>query len=56
MLTDVAAYPDDERSFAQALVGSHLSAPAATAVFCLYTAAVTAAGFWAYCQRNAKAR
>ncbi|WP_158711191.1 hypothetical protein [Streptomyces sp. NRRL S-1824] len=55
MLTDVSAYSDDERSFAQALVGSHLPTPVAVAIFCLYTVAVTAAGFWAYCRRDAKA-
>ncbi|MFB6705549.1 hypothetical protein ACFCW6_12645 [Streptomyces sp. NPDC056333] len=55
MLTDVSAYSGDERPFAQALVGSHLATPVAAAVFCLYTAAVTAAGLWAYCRRDAKA-
>ncbi|MER7055499.1 MULTISPECIES: hypothetical protein [unclassified Streptomyces] len=54
MLTDVSAYSDEERSFAQALVGSHLPTSAATAVFFLYTVAFTAAGWWAYCQRDAK--
>lgn len=55
MLTDVSAYALDEQAFAQTLVGSQLSTPVAAAVFCLYTAAVTAAGFWAYCRRDAKA-
>lgn len=53
MLTDVSAYPADDRPFAQALVGSHLSSGAATLVFCLYTAAIAAAGCWAYCRRDA---
>ncbi|MFC8341783.1 hypothetical protein ACFUJX_32830 [Streptomyces rubiginosohelvolus] len=56
MLTDVSAYPADERSFAQALVGSQLPTPVAVAVFCLFTAAVAAAGSWAYCRRDAGAR
>lgn len=55
MLTDVSAYSADEKPFAQALVGSHLSTPVAATVFCLYTAAITAAGWWAYCRRDAKA-
>lgn len=55
MLTDVSAYSGDEKPFAQALVGSHLSTSVAVTVFCLYTAAITAAGWWAYCQRDAKA-
>lgn len=55
MLTDVSIYSGDERPFAQALVGSHLSTPVAVAVFCLYAAAFTAAGLWAYCQRDPKA-
>ncbi|MGR4884628.1 hypothetical protein ACIPUC_35190 [Streptomyces sp. LARHCF249] len=54
MLTDVSAYPADDRPFAQALVGSHLSSGTATLVFCLYTAAIAAAGCWAYCRRDAK--
>ncbi|RCH64586.1 hypothetical protein DT019_32340 [Streptomyces sp. SDr-06] len=52
MLTDVSAYAADDRPFAQALVGSHLSTPVATAVFCLCTAAVAAAGLWAYRRRD----
>ncbi|MGW2208050.1 ATP-binding cassette domain-containing protein [Streptomyces sp. NPDC001781] len=54
MLTDVSAYSGDDRPFAQALVGSHLSTPVATAVFFAYVAAVTAAGLWAYCRRDAR--
>lgn len=54
MLTDVSAYPADDRPFAQALVGSHLSSGTATLVFCLYTAAIAAVGCWAYCRRDAK--
>ncbi|MGC4998005.1 hypothetical protein [Streptomyces sp. DT195] len=54
MLTDVSAYSSDDRPFAQALVGSHLSTPVATAVFFAYVAAVTAAGLWAYCRRDAR--
>ncbi|MFG2193548.1 hypothetical protein [Streptomyces sp. NPDC048639] len=56
MLTDVSAYPADDRPFAQALVGSHLSTPTATAVFCLYAVLITAAGRWAYCRRDAAGR
>lgn len=55
MLTDVSAHALDDRSFARTLVGSDLSAPVAATVFCLCTAAVAAAGFWAYCRRDAKA-
>ncbi|WP_328299841.1 hypothetical protein OG389_20050 [Streptomyces sp. NBC_00435] len=54
MLTDVSAYPADDRPFARALVGSQLSTTSATAMFCLYTALVAAAGCWAYCRRDAK--
>lgn len=54
MLTDVSAYPADDRPFAQALVGSQLSSTSATALFCLYTALIAAAGCWAYCRRDAK--
>lgn len=54
MLTDVSAYPADDRPFARALVGSDLSSGTATLVFCLYTAAIAAAGCWAYCRRDAK--
>ncbi|MFD8149550.1 hypothetical protein ACFV28_02175 [Streptomyces sp. NPDC059720] len=54
MLTDVSAFAGDDRSFAQALVGSHLSTPAATVLFFAYTAALTAAGFRAYTRRDAK--
>ncbi|GAU69470.1 hypothetical protein SSP35_12_01180 [Streptomyces sp. NBRC 110611] len=54
MLTDVSAYSADERPFAQALVGSELSPPVATAVFLAYAAAITAAGWWAYSSRDAK--
>ncbi|MGW5303838.1 hypothetical protein ACWERF_07885 [Streptomyces griseoluteus] len=52
MLTDVSACSSDDRPFAQALVGPHLSTPVAAAVFSAYAAAVTAAGLWAYCRRN----
>ncbi|MGW0750021.1 hypothetical protein [Streptomyces sp. NPDC002587] len=55
MLTDVSAYPADDRPFARALVGSHLSSGSATLLFCLYTAVIAAAGCWAYCRRDAKA-
>lgn len=54
MLTDVSAYPEDDRPFAQALVGSPLPTGTATAVFCLYTALIAAVGCWAYCRRDAK--
>ncbi|MFI5825005.1 hypothetical protein ACIA8I_38955 [Streptomyces rishiriensis] len=53
MLTDVTAVLGEDRSFAQALIGSHLSRPVATAVFALYTAAIAALGLWAYCRRDA---
>ncbi|MFI6471908.1 hypothetical protein ACIBL5_16875 [Streptomyces sp. NPDC050516] len=52
MLTDVSAYAADDRPFAQALVGSHLATPVAAGVFCLCTAAVAAAGLWAYRRRD----
>ncbi|MGW8728407.1 hypothetical protein ACWGNF_20530 [Streptomyces sp. NPDC055808] len=52
MLTDVSAYPADDRPFAQALVGSHLATPVASGVFCLYAAAVAAVGLWAYRRRD----
>ncbi|MGW5528159.1 hypothetical protein [Streptomyces xanthochromogenes] len=52
MLTDVSAYAADDRPFAQALVGSHLSTPAASGVFFLYAAAVAAIGLWAYRRRD----
>ncbi|MFE9820406.1 hypothetical protein [Streptomyces sp. NPDC005773] len=55
MLTDVSAFSGEDRSFARALVGSHLSTPTATVVFFTYAIAVTAAGLWAYCRRDAKA-
>lgn len=55
VLTDVSAYPPGDRAFARALVGSPLSPAAATALFCLYTALIAAAGCWAYCRRDAKA-
>ncbi|MFD6890433.1 hypothetical protein [Streptomyces sp. NPDC059957] len=55
MLTDASAYSGDDRSFVRALVGSHLSPSEATVVFCLYTAAITLAGMWAYCRRGPKA-
>ncbi|MEV0749854.1 hypothetical protein AB0I75_32405 [Streptomyces sp. NPDC050273] len=55
MLTDVSAYSGEERPFAQALVGSHLSASSGAAVFCLYTVALAAAGLWAYCRIDAGA-
>ncbi|MFK0096713.1 hypothetical protein [Streptomyces sp. NPDC091040] len=53
MLTDVSALPEEERSFATAMVGSDLSAPAALVVFLAYTAVLTAAGYWAYTRREA---
>ncbi|MEU9099646.1 hypothetical protein [Streptomyces sp. NPDC048361] len=52
MLTDVSAFPPDDRPFARALVGSHLATPVAAGVFCLCTAAVAAAGLWAYRRRD----
>ncbi|MGW7439885.1 hypothetical protein [Streptomyces sp. NPDC054849] len=55
MLTDLSAYPADDRSFAEALVGSDLSSGTATLVFCLYTVLIAGAGCWAYCRRDAKA-
>ncbi|MFD9824194.1 hypothetical protein [Streptomyces violascens] len=55
MLTDVSAYAADDRPFAQALVGSHLATPVAAGVFCLCTAAVAAAGLWAYRRRDVTA-
>jgi hypothetical protein len=55
MLTDVSAVSGEDRSFAQALIGSHLSTPIATAVFALYTAAIATVGLWAYCRRDANA-
>ncbi len=55
MLTDVSAYPADDWSFAEALVGSDLSPGTATLMFCLYTALIAGAGCWAYCRRDAKA-
>ncbi|WP_406408252.1 hypothetical protein OG923_06965 [Streptomyces halstedii] len=54
MLTDVSAYAGEDRPFAQALIGSHLSTSTATAFFCLYTAAVAGAGIWAYCRKDPK--
>ncbi|MFB6614745.1 hypothetical protein ACFCV9_11110 [Streptomyces sp. NPDC056367] len=53
MLTDVSAYPADDRPFARALVGSDLATAPATGLFCLYTALIAAAGCWAYCRRDA---
>ncbi|MFE2329475.1 hypothetical protein ACFXD5_37180 [Streptomyces sp. NPDC059385] len=53
MLTDVSAYPADDRPFARALVGSDLATVPATGLFCLYTALIAAAGCWAYCRRDA---
>ncbi|MGW0364405.1 hypothetical protein [Streptomyces sp. NPDC002990] len=53
MLTDVSAYPPEDRSFVQTLVGSHLSTSTSTALFCLYTVLLTAAGYWAYRGRDA---
>ncbi|MFJ4368497.1 hypothetical protein ACIP4S_30695 [Streptomyces chartreusis] len=53
MLTDASAFTGDERSLAEAMVGSDLSAPLALVVFLLYTAALTAAGYWAYTRREA---
>ncbi|MHC0432381.1 hypothetical protein ACX6XY_19680 [Streptomyces sp. O3] len=55
MLTDASDYSGDEQGFVQALIGSHLSTPAAVGVFFLYTGVVTAAGLWAYCRRDAEA-
>lgn len=55
MLTDVTAYSGEDQSFAQALVGSHLSTPIATTVFVLWTSLITAAGLWSYCRRDSKA-
>lgn len=54
MLTDVSAYPADDRPFARALVGSDLATASATGLFCLYTVLIAAAGCWAYCRRDAK--
>ncbi|KND34503.1 ABC transporter permease [Streptomyces acidiscabies] len=54
MLTDASAFPADDRSFAQTLIGSDLTTGAATLVFCLYTAVIAGAGCWAYCRRDAK--
>lgn len=53
MLTDVSEFTDGEKSFAEAMIGSDLSTPVALAVFLLYTAALTAAGYWVYCRREA---
>ncbi|MFI5549159.1 hypothetical protein [Streptomyces sp. NPDC051738] len=53
MLTDLSAFAGDERSFAEAMVGSDVSTPVALLVFLLYTAALTAAGYWAYSRREA---
>jgi hypothetical protein len=55
MLTDVSAFAGDDRSFASAMVGSDLSTPVAAAIFCAYTAGLTAAGCWAYTRRDAPA-
>ncbi len=55
MLTDASAYSGDDRPFVRSLVGSHLSPSEATVVFCLYRAAIAAAGMWAYCRRDPKA-
>ncbi|MFJ8012749.1 ATP-binding cassette domain-containing protein [Streptomyces sp. NPDC096339] len=44
MLTDVSAYPADDRPFARALVGSDLATAPATGLFCLYTVLIAAAG------------
>lgn len=53
MLTDVSAFASADRTFAEAMVGSDLSTPVALLVYLLYTAALTAAGYWAYCHREA---
>ncbi|MDO0913319.1 hypothetical protein QQM39_21455 [Streptomyces sp. DT2A-34] len=53
MLTDVSAFAGDERTFVEAMVGSDLSTPVALVVYLLYTAALTAAGYWAYSRREA---
>lgn len=53
MLTDVSAFTGEDRSFAATMVGSDLSTPVALTVFLLYTAALTAAGYWAYSRREA---
>ncbi|MFD3776943.1 hypothetical protein [Streptomyces sp. NPDC058612] len=52
MLTDVSALAGEDRSFAAGMVGSDLSTPVALVVFLLYTAALTAAGYWAYSRRE----
>ncbi|MGW4724207.1 hypothetical protein [Streptomyces sp. NPDC004291] len=53
MLTDPSALPVDDQAFARTLVGSDLSPATATAVFCLYTALLTAAGWWKYRKQDA---
>ncbi|MFJ3861609.1 hypothetical protein ACIPRL_35970 [Streptomyces sp. NPDC090085] len=52
MLTDASAYTGDDQSFTQTLIGSHLPTPTATTLFCLYTAAITAAGLASYSRRD----
>ncbi|KUM80072.1 ABC transporter permease [Streptomyces curacoi] len=53
MLTDVSAFAGDDKAFAEVMVGSDLPTLAALVVYLLYTAALTAAGYWAYCRREA---
>ncbi|MEY9992542.1 hypothetical protein ABIE67_004574 [Streptomyces sp. V4I8] len=53
MLTDVSAFTAKDRSFAEVMVGSDLSTPVALVVYLLYTAALTAAGYWSYSRREA---
>ncbi|MEH0556874.1 hypothetical protein [Streptomyces sp. B21-101] len=55
MLTDLSTVSGEDKAFARALVGSHLSTSVAVAVFFLYTAVFTAVGLWAYCRRDARA-
>ncbi|MDN3023259.1 hypothetical protein [Streptomyces sp. S.PB5] len=53
MLTDVSTFAEEDKSFAQAMIGSDLSTPEALVVYLVYTVALTAAGYWAYCRREA---
>ncbi|PZT75784.1 hypothetical protein DNK56_20370 [Streptomyces sp. AC1-42W] len=53
MLTDISALPEEDQSFATAMVGSDLSTPVALMVFLLYTTVLTTAGYWVYSRREA---
>ncbi len=55
MLTDVASFTGDDRSFAETMVGSDVPTSTAMLVFLLYTLGITAAGHWAYSRREAPA-